>query len=599
MKLTKFKVTNFRSVKDSGWIETENITTLVGVNESGKSNILLALWKLNPASRGDIAPLEDMPISKLAEYRSKPDAVEFVSAIFLCSDEEVSRFRDKLEVESELDTQYQVTRFYDGRYSFKYTKRDELDDEKREILENLIIENIPHFIYYSNYGNLSGRVYLPHAIEWLAGKTVRGIERNENQVRTLQVLFEFVNLNPSEILELGRHNIPNAQVNASSQFYESEYSKVYERIALLQSASTELTQSFKSWWKQGNYRFRLEADGEYFSLLVADELRSAEVSLTLRSTGLQWFLSFFLVFLVERRNSHRNCVLLLDEAGLTLHPSSQKDLASFFESLSIDNQIIHTTHSPFLVNPSHIERCRVVAVDNEGYTYVSSDLRVVEKDKKLQPAAYALHAALGLGVSDVFLHGCQIVVVEGVSDQYYMNAIKLYLLKSGNLKFSKEIVFIPSGGVRNVSALASLVGGKTSGLPHVILDADASGAAFKSKLAKELYSGEPAKLHSVGDFVKIANSEIEDIIPVSLIGKAVHSFLRTDDEEEFVPCEGKPIVPQIEEYALANDIHLPSGWKVEVAKKIKAILERTNGREMDSKYVDVWQNIFSALASDM
>ena len=54
MKLEKFRVTNFRSVKDSGWVETDNITTLVGINESGKSNILLALWKLNPASGGKI-----------------------------------------------------------------------------------------------------------------------------------------------------------------------------------------------------------------------------------------------------------------------------------------------------------------------------------------------------------------------------------------------------------------------------------------------------------------------------------------------------------------------------------------------------------------
>ena len=47
MQLLRYKVENFRSVEDSGWIECDNVTTLVGINEAGKSNLLLALWKLN------------------------------------------------------------------------------------------------------------------------------------------------------------------------------------------------------------------------------------------------------------------------------------------------------------------------------------------------------------------------------------------------------------------------------------------------------------------------------------------------------------------------------------------------------------------------
>lgn len=52
MKLVKFRVLNFRSIKDSTWIDCSNVTNIIGVNEAGKSNALLALWKLNPASDG-------------------------------------------------------------------------------------------------------------------------------------------------------------------------------------------------------------------------------------------------------------------------------------------------------------------------------------------------------------------------------------------------------------------------------------------------------------------------------------------------------------------------------------------------------------------
>ena len=61
MRLQRYKVTNFRSVMDSGWVDCDKVTSLVGVNEAGKSNIILALQKLNPAREGGIDPLYDMP----------------------------------------------------------------------------------------------------------------------------------------------------------------------------------------------------------------------------------------------------------------------------------------------------------------------------------------------------------------------------------------------------------------------------------------------------------------------------------------------------------------------------------------------------------
>jgi predicted ATPase len=44
---------------------------------------------------------------------------------------------------------------------------------------------------------------------------------------------------------------------------------------------------------------------------------------------LQWFLSFYLVFLVESVGTHQGAVLLLDEPGLSLHPLAQRDLSGF------------------------------------------------------------------------------------------------------------------------------------------------------------------------------------------------------------------------------------------------------------------------------
>ena len=75
---------------------------------------------------------------------------------------------------------------------------------------------------------------------------------------------------------------------------------------------------------------------------------------------------------------------------------------------------------------------RKVYVDATGTSTVTSDLR--EGDAGQRGAAYAVFAAVGLSVAESLLLGCDAVVVEGPSDQYYMTAIKNLLIGAGRLK---------------------------------------------------------------------------------------------------------------------------------------------------------------------
>jgi len=47
MKLLKARVMNYKSVEDSGWVTINNVTCLVGKNESGKTAFLQSLQKLS------------------------------------------------------------------------------------------------------------------------------------------------------------------------------------------------------------------------------------------------------------------------------------------------------------------------------------------------------------------------------------------------------------------------------------------------------------------------------------------------------------------------------------------------------------------------
>ena len=82
---------------------------------------------------------------------------------------------------------------------------------------------------------------------------------------------------------------------------------------------------------------------------VKNTLHGVTVPFSERSAGFIWFFSFLVKF-AQIKKSHGNVILLLDEPGLTLHGTAQKDLLRYFaEQIAPKHQLIYSTHSPFLV----------------------------------------------------------------------------------------------------------------------------------------------------------------------------------------------------------------------------------------------------------
>lgn len=690
MKLIKYRVTNFRSVRDSGDIDAGDVAALIGVNESGKTNLLLPLWKLNPAREGEIQPTSDYPKTMFADVRAKPGDFRFISADF-----DTGSLGDKLaSLTKRVPAQLQVVtvgRYYDGAYEVSFPQyipkttvaaseaQSELTNltaavERSEALKSeeplkstivgavrdlaqsinqdwtaqdldtaieslkkllpdqpaktstiiprvqqsidvlagwlahirspapeeiegvvdAVMEALPKFVYYSNYGNLDSEIYLPHVVQNLERKDLGAKEAAK--ARTLRVLFSFVRLQPKEILELGRDFKDPS--NQNRQPTPDEIAKIAERkrerSILLQSAGTTLTKEFKSWWRQGDYRFRFEADGDHFRIWVSDSRRPEEVELENRSTGLQWFLSFYLVFLVESQGDHEDAILLLDEPGLSLHPLAQRDLSAFFDGLTNTNQIIYTTHSPFLVDPDRLDRVRKVYVAEDGSTESSPNLRQSGADPAQAGAAYAVYSALNLNVAESLLLGCLPVVVEGASDQHYLTMIKALLIGGGKIRPRRELVFPPAGGTKTLRITAGILTGRDEALPVVLLDGDQMGTRMAAELTSGLYKGEEKKVLSTDDFVGFKGSELEDFIPHQRFVEAVDRVFR-DTEQQFseIASKGKPIVPQVEAWAKREGIELALGWKVEVARRVKSVLLSKGIGDVEDDLVGRWVQLFT------
>ena len=63
MKLTRVRITDFQSILDSTEFKIGDVTCLVGKNESGKTALLKAIYRLNPIieSDKDFDVVDDFP----------------------------------------------------------------------------------------------------------------------------------------------------------------------------------------------------------------------------------------------------------------------------------------------------------------------------------------------------------------------------------------------------------------------------------------------------------------------------------------------------------------------------------------------------------
>ncbi len=624
MKLRKFRVTDFRSVVDSGWIDASDVTALIGENEAGKTNLLLPLWKLNPSGNGEINLLDDMPRSRYAEMRLEPEKHDFIRCIFELTDAE----RDmaaKFGADRSKTGTIEVVRDFKGRIGIWFCDDEGFDPDKayetKELPEAVEGEEaetpekgpnlysylegkLPKFVYYSNYGNLDAQIYLPHVVDNMKRDDLSAKEAAK--ARTLQVLFDLVNLSPEEVLELARATGVSERVNHQGQRIDItkktedeiqiDDEQLRTRAALLQSASSKLTKSFREWWKQGDYRFRLQADGNYFRIWVADDRRPEEIELENRSTGLQWFLSFFLVFTYESEDTHDNAIVLLDEPGHSLHPLAQRDLSAFFDNLSMTHQIVFTTHSPFMIDADRLDRVRKVYVDKDGGTIASSNLAVGRGKSGVKDAGatYAVHSALNLSVAESLLLGCKPIIVEGPSDQHYLSTIKAILISKGLIQPTAELVFPPSGGAKTAKIIASILIGRDDALPTVLLDGDAAGKQAAQVLQESLYVGNKELVLTTNEFVDgFEESEIEDLLPSSLLIQIIDRIeRRAENDFESAHDPAKPIVPQIKNWAKQEGFELTSDWKIQLALGVKSKLLSDSEKYVDEEILKRWTVLF-------
>ncbi|MCY4259334.1 MAG: AAA family ATPase, partial [Rhodobacteraceae bacterium] len=388
-----------------------------------------------------------------------------------------------------------------------------------ERIDELVKSKLPVFIYFENYGVLDSAIWLPRFLEDLAR------DETDARVRTISAMFGHVGLDPKEIADLGAEEAQSTRQQGnqpSDDVIVGDQRRKEERAIRLNSASLDISNRFSSWWSQRRHRIRYHADGDYFRIWIADDRRpDVEIELEARSKGFQWFFSFYLVFLVESDEGHKDAILLLDEPGLHLHPTAQQELIAFFEELSEKNQLLYSTHSPFLIDGEHLHRVRPVTEDDTGHSLIS-----VETWPKDRETIFPLQAAAGYAMVRGLFQRAKNVLVEGMSDYYYLHALSEQCAVAKRTALPADIYITACGGTKLVGQFASLFLAQEV-RPLVLLDGDDAGRVRRDALMKELYAGHDSSILMLDDVLGRSGQEVEveDILGEDIIMPGVEAVV--------------------------------------------------------------------------
>lgn len=569
MKLLSFRVTNYRSVEDSGEVKADALVCLVGKNEAGKTAILQALNGLNPhPSTPRVFDKEtDYPRRYLQEYKTRhpDDEAVVITTDWSIDEDAVKQIAEEMGEGALNEKSVHVLRRYgaDGpefdpsinygavvahliederltaaekkplgtpgntqELAKQLTNLTERSERQQRLLDriakypsnstrmfiNAILRpRLPHFMYFSHYDRMVGQI----RVDTLEHRKVNGppIESGE---RVFLDFLEYAGTSAAEI--------------SAATTYES-------LNARCESASITITDQLREYWTQNPF---LEIDvrvtkaesgdpapfnaGTIVRNRVKNTIHRVSVPFSERSAGFIWFFSFLVKF-AQVRKSGSNLLLLLDEPGLTLHGKAQEDLLRYFkDKLLPHHQLIFSTHSPFMVPADQLDKCRIVedrikqeraGVWTTDGTKVSEEALVVDPD-----SLFPLQGALGYNITQSLFVGRNTLLVEGPGDVLYLHALSAALKARGRACLDSKWTVCPAGGIDKIPAFVSLFSGAKLHIAALTDYSKEDKKKLETLRQSKLLGAE--RLMNFAELLGADEADVEDIFTEALYIKIVN-----------------------------------------------------------------------------
>jgi len=474
MKLSQARVVNYRSIDDSSWVRIDDVTALVGKNESGKTAFLQAIRKINSISgEEDGFTIRDYPRKGYIKYKKihEQNPCEVAQAEFELSSEEVTEIEANFGNGVLASNKVIVTKNYKNERAWKIDLADPILSAStpssfsepsnptptsfqnavqniesnvsvsEKIAEQFLERWLPKFVYFDNYSLMRGKISINELRE-----------RSENGGPLDDADRTFLSL-----LTLSGVSLEDLEKDLG-----------YEDIKVeLESASITITDEIFEYWQQ-NRQLKVEFDvsqadprdpaplneGKILHVRIENARHRVTVSFDERSKGFVWFFSFLSYFSHLEETESGDLIILLDEPGTALHAMAQKDFLRFMdERLSPRCQVLYSTHSPFMIDLDKLHRIRLVQ-DMDGVGTVISD-DAVHNDRE---TVFPLQMALGYQMAQTLFLAPHCLMVNSPSDLIYLQVLGDMVTEVSGARIDPRWVIIPVGSTDNLSTFVTLLG---------------------------------------------------------------------------------------------------------------------------------------------
>ncbi len=351
MILSKINIKAFKSILELSAPFNPRINVIIGANECGKTNILKAL----EAFRLD-AEFDSSLTCQYSNhyYEGRPPEIEITFSEFTAENKK---------------NLVAISKVFQDVNTFSILKEGPTIQEYKLKIADQIIENvnlrrvldcIPQIIYFDEIPLIKNRV------------DIKGLTESKTAFLTEKNLLKIAGIDDVELL-----------------FEDSTRG----RRAREESGRVVSEQIRRVWSQEPSIEIKLSVNREVMYIDVSDDSTVFDTPES-RSLGFRWYLSFYINFMAQTFQGRANeYVFLIDEPGIHLHPAGQKDLVKVVEDLSVKNQVMYTTHSPFMIDREHPDRVILVSKDKDG-THVD--------EQAYRENWRPLRHSIGLMIGDLF-----------------------------------------------------------------------------------------------------------------------------------------------------------------------------------------------------
>ena len=499
MILESVRVENFKCIDDSTEFTIRSLTGMVGKNESGKTALLKALYRVNPILPIDGNFLDvEYPRRRWAAYRQKrqkaPDRV--VTTTWTLVDRDLDALTALIGPDALTSPKVVVSKGYDNRLRWQIgiderrvvshlvraakldtaelqglwsvstvaelarllkgveqptAAQSALADEVQQRFSQGVVhdaavtvleQRLPKFLYFADYDRLPAQVSIDELLR----------RQEANQLTVVDTVF-------LALLELA--NTSAEDLKGISQF---EY-----LVAELESVSQRITRDVLDYWTQDrslDVEFRCDAarpddpapfnSGYILRTRIRNKRHNVTLSFDERSSGFIWFFSFLVWLSHIRQQRESDHIVLLDEPGLSLHARAQMDMMRFMrEQLLPYYQVIYTTHSPFMIDPEHLDGVRTVedASSNEKVLGTKVGDRFLSNDPD---TSFPIRAALAYDVARRAVLGPQTLLLDRASDVLYLKWFSRELQQQNREYLDPAWSLVPIGGLDSIGPFVAL-----------------------------------------------------------------------------------------------------------------------------------------------